>query len=75
LGKDSPEPVIGPYSYSSVDATLSQTIFSVESIQRFRAARTAEQAAQLNYQDITGARGALHDFDNVTHNVAQSSHA
>jgi len=75
LGKDSPEPVIGPYSYSSVDATLSQTLFSVESIQRFRAARTAEQAALLNYQDITGARGALHDFDNVTHNVAQSSHA
>jgi hypothetical protein len=26
-------------------------------------------------QDITGARGALHDFDDVTHNVAQSSHA
>jgi len=44
--------VIGPYSYSSVDASLSQTLFSFESIQRFRAARTAEQAAQLTYNDI-----------------------
>ena len=44
--------VIGPYSYSTVDASLSQTLFSFESIQRFRAARTAEQAAQLSYQDI-----------------------
>jgi outer membrane protein TolC len=44
--------VIGPYSYSTVDANLSQTLFSFESIQRFRAARTAEQAAQLSYQDI-----------------------
>jgi outer membrane protein TolC len=44
--------VIGPYSYSTVDANLSQTVFSFESIQRFRAARTAEQAAQLSYQDI-----------------------
>jgi hypothetical protein len=26
-------------------------------------------------RDITGARGALHNFDNVTHNVAQSAHA
>jgi outer membrane protein TolC len=43
--------VIGPYSYSSVDASLSQTLFSYESIQRFRAARTAEQAAQLTYND------------------------
>jgi outer membrane protein TolC len=44
--------VIGPYSYSTVDATLSQTLFSFESIQRFRAAQTAEKAAQLSYQDI-----------------------
>lgn len=44
--------VIGPFSYSSVDATLDQTIFSLESIQHLRAARTAEQAAQLSYQDI-----------------------
>jgi outer membrane protein TolC len=44
--------VVGPFSYSSVDASVSQTLFSYESIQRFRAARTAEQAAQLNYQDI-----------------------
>jgi outer membrane protein TolC len=43
--------VLGPYSYSSVDASLSQTLFSFESIQRFRAARTAEQAAQLSYKD------------------------
>jgi outer membrane protein TolC len=45
-------PVIGPYSYSSVDASLSQTLFSFESIQRFRAARTTEQASQLSYNDV-----------------------
>jgi outer membrane protein TolC len=44
--------IIGPFSYSSVDANLSQTLFSFESIQRFRAARTAEQAAQLSYNDV-----------------------
>ena len=44
--------VVGPFSYSSVDASISQTLFSYQSIQRFRAARTAEQAAQLSYQDI-----------------------
>src|SRR5271154_4402028 len=44
--------VVGAFSYSSVDASVSQTLFSYESIQRFRAARTAEQAAQLSYQDI-----------------------
>jgi outer membrane protein TolC len=44
--------VVGPFSYSSVDASVSQTLFSFESIQRFRSARTAEQAAQLSYQDI-----------------------
>jgi outer membrane protein TolC/ABC-type transporter Mla MlaB component len=44
--------VVGPFSYSSADASVNQTLFSYESIQRFRAARTAEQAAQLSYQDI-----------------------
>jgi outer membrane protein TolC len=44
--------VVGPFGYSSVDGTISQTLFSFESIQRFRSARTAEQAAQLSYQDI-----------------------
>src|SRR5271168_2903467 len=44
--------IVGPFSYSSVDASVSQTLFSYESIQRFRAARTAEQTAQLSYQDI-----------------------
>ena len=44
--------MVGPFSYTSVDAAASQTIFSFESIQRFRAARTAEQAAQLSYQDV-----------------------
>jgi outer membrane protein TolC len=47
--------IVGPFSYTAVDATASQTIFSFESIQRFRAARTAEQAAQLSYQDILDA--------------------
>ncbi|HVH86334.1 MAG TPA: TolC family protein, partial [Terriglobales bacterium] len=44
--------VVGPFGYGSVDASVRQTLFSFESIQRFRAARTAEQAAQLSYQDI-----------------------
>jgi outer membrane protein TolC/membrane protein DedA with SNARE-associated domain len=44
--------VLGPFSYSSVDASVSQKLFSFESIQRFRAARTAEEAAKLNYQDV-----------------------
>jgi outer membrane protein TolC len=47
--------VIGPYSYSSVQANVSATLFSFESIQRFRSARTAEQAAKLSYQDILDA--------------------
>jgi outer membrane protein TolC len=47
--------IVGPFGYTSVDATASQTIFSLESIQRFRAVRTAEQAAQLSYQDILDA--------------------
>jgi outer membrane protein TolC len=34
---------------------VSQTLFSLESIQHLRAARTAEQAAQLSYQDILDA--------------------
>ena len=43
--------VIGPFSYSAAQASASQTLFSFESIQRFRAARNAEQAAQLTYND------------------------
>jgi outer membrane protein TolC len=43
--------VVGPFSYSTVQANLSQTLFSYQSIQHFRAARTAEQAAQLSYSD------------------------
>jgi outer membrane protein TolC len=47
--------VVGPFSYTSVDASASQTLFSFESIKRFQAARTAEQAAKLSYQDILDA--------------------
>jgi outer membrane protein TolC/membrane protein DedA with SNARE-associated domain len=47
--------IIGPYAYSTVEVSASQTLFSYESIQRFRAARTAEQAANLNYQDVLDA--------------------
>ena len=47
--------VVGPFSYSSVDGSVSQTLFSFESIQRFRTARTVEQAAQLSYEDILDA--------------------
>jgi len=43
--------VAGSFSYSTASASLSQTLFSYESIQRFRAARTAEQAALLSYKD------------------------
>lgn len=43
--------IIGPYSFSTAEASASQTLFSFQSIQRFRAARTAEQAAQLTYND------------------------
>ena len=56
--------VAGPFSYSTASASLSQTLFSYESIQRFRAARTAEQAAQLSYKDtldvITLAVGSVY---------------
>jgi outer membrane protein TolC len=47
--------IVGPFSYTSLDLTVSATLFSLESIQRFRAARTREQAAQLSYQDILDA--------------------
>jgi outer membrane protein TolC len=47
--------VIGPFSYSSADASVSATLFNYSSIQRFRAARTAEDAAKLNYQDTLDA--------------------
>jgi outer membrane protein TolC len=43
--------VLGPFSYSTAQASASLTLFSFESIQRFHAARTAEQAAQLTYSD------------------------
>ena len=43
--------VIGPFSYSSAQASASQLLFSFESIKRLRAARNAEQAAQLTYND------------------------
>jgi len=43
--------IAGPFSYSTASASLSQTLFSFESIQRFRSARTAEQAAGLSYRD------------------------
>jgi outer membrane protein TolC len=43
--------VVGPFGYSTASASFSQTLFSYESIQRFRAARTSDQAAQLSYKD------------------------
>jgi outer membrane protein TolC len=43
--------VIGPFSYSTAQANASQSLFNFELIQRFRAARNAEQAAQLTYND------------------------
>jgi len=43
---------IGPYGSSKVGASFSQTLFSLPSIQRFRAARSVDQAAQLSYRDV-----------------------
>ena len=43
--------VIGPFSFTEGQLSASQTLFSYESIQRFRSARSAEQAAQLSYND------------------------
>jgi outer membrane protein TolC len=43
--------VVGPYSYTTAGLSASQSLFSLESVQRLRAARTAEQAAQLDYKD------------------------
>jgi outer membrane protein TolC len=47
--------VLGPFSFSTAQASASQTLFSFESIQRFRAANSAEQAAQLSYSDTLDA--------------------
>jgi len=44
--------VIGPFHYTTITANVSQTIFSLESIRRFQASQTAEQAARLSYDDI-----------------------
>lgn len=43
--------VTGPFSYSTAQADFSQSLFSLESIQRYRASRSAENAAQLSYKD------------------------
>jgi outer membrane protein TolC len=43
---------IGPYGSSKIGASVSQTLFNLPSILRFRAARNVDQAAQLSYQDI-----------------------
>jgi outer membrane protein TolC len=43
--------VIGPFSYTAAQANASVPLLNYESIQRFQAARTAEQAAQLSYSD------------------------
>jgi outer membrane protein TolC len=47
--------VVGPFSYSTAQASASQNLFNFESIQRFRAARNSEQAAQLTYNDTLDA--------------------
>ena len=43
--------VIGPFSFSTAQVSASQLLFGFESIQRLRAARTAEEAANLTYKD------------------------
>jgi outer membrane protein TolC len=44
--------VLGPFAYSSADVSLTQSLFSLPAIRRYQAARDAEQAAQLSYQDV-----------------------
>lgn len=45
-------PVVnGPFSYSVAGVSMSQTLFSYESIQRFRATSSFEEAAKLSHQD------------------------
>jgi outer membrane protein TolC len=44
--------VIGPFSYTTATAIASQNVLNIESIRRFQAARTAEQAAHLSYDDL-----------------------
>src|SRR5215471_2850953 len=44
--------VIGPFHYSSIVASANQTIFNLESIRRFQAAQTAEQAAAFSSDDV-----------------------
>jgi outer membrane protein TolC len=43
--------VIGPFSFTTAQANASLSLFNFESIQRFHAARNAEQASQLTYND------------------------
>jgi outer membrane protein TolC len=45
-------PVIGPFHYSTISVSASQTLFNLESIRRLQAAQTAERAAQLSAADI-----------------------
>ena len=47
--------IIGPYGYSSATATINATVFSYQSIQHFKSARTAEEAARLSYNDVLDA--------------------
>jgi outer membrane protein TolC len=44
--------VIGPFSYSTATATVSQTVVNIESIRRFQAAQMTAQAAELSYDDL-----------------------
>ncbi len=44
-------PRVREYGYSSADVSVDLTLFNFSSIQRFRAAQTAQQAARLSYQD------------------------
>jgi outer membrane protein TolC len=43
--------VVGPFSFTTATASVNQSLFSFQSIQRFRAARNAEEAANLSYND------------------------
>src|SRR5262249_12275124 len=43
---------IGPFGYGTIAANFSQPVLNIESIERLRAAQTAEQAAALSHDDV-----------------------
>jgi multidrug efflux pump subunit AcrA (membrane-fusion protein) len=64
--------VAGPFSYSTASASLSQTLFSYESIERFRSARTAEQAVRHAKGKLLQARADLRSAETAPQQVSMT---